>query len=84
MSEHRVYVVGSINQDLLISTSIYPKLGETVHGHSAEYDAGGKGANQAVAAAKRGLHILLEKPLHDSERQPASWAASARTTPASP
>jgi len=54
MSEHRVYVVGSINQDLLISTSSYPKLGETVHGHTVAYDAGGKGANQAVAAARLG------------------------------
>ncbi len=50
----RVHVVGSINQDLLVSTEVYPKLGETVHGIGAESVPGGKGANQAVAAAHLG------------------------------
>lgn len=54
MSEHRVHVVGSINQDLMVSTPVYPKLGETVHGHHVAASPGGKGSNQAVAAATLG------------------------------
>ncbi len=54
MPEHRVFVVGSINQDLMVSTPVYPKLGETVHGHHVTPSPGGKGSNQAVAAARLG------------------------------
>lgn len=55
MSERRVFVVGSINQDLMVSTPAYPELGETVHGHHVKASPGGKASNQAVAAAKLGV-----------------------------
>lgn len=54
MADHDVYVVGSINQDLMVSTPTYPQLGETVHGHHLSKAPGGKGSNQAVAAARLG------------------------------
>lgn len=50
-----VMVVGSANQDLTSYTSILPELGETVMGTAFETSCGGKGANQAVAAASLGI-----------------------------
>ena len=44
-------VIGSANQDLTSYTRIVPTMGETVMGSSFETSCGGKGANQAVAAA---------------------------------
>lgn len=49
-----VVVVGSANQDLVSYTSRSPRPGETVMGQSFETFCGGKGANQAVAAAAVG------------------------------
>ncbi len=48
----RVLVFGSINMDLVVETSTFPRLGETLLGASFATHAGGKGANQAVAAGK--------------------------------
>jgi ribokinase/non-canonical purine NTP pyrophosphatase (RdgB/HAM1 family) len=48
---NRVVVVGSANQDLTSYTAHVPVLGETVLGTSFETSSGGKGANQARAAA---------------------------------
>ncbi len=50
----RVLVFGSINMDLVVETSTFPRLGETLPGASFATHAGGKGANQAVAAARLG------------------------------
>ena len=48
----RIVVVGSINLDLVAATERIPIAGETVAGSSFQTFAGGKGANQAVAAAR--------------------------------
>ncbi len=50
-----VAVVGSANQDLTTYTTRFPVKGETVLGKSFEHSCGGKGANQAVAAASLGI-----------------------------
>lgn len=50
-------VVGSINADLVVHTARHPKPGETLLGHGGEITAGGKGANQAVAAALLGARV---------------------------
>ena len=50
---NNIYVLGSINMDLVISTTYLPKKGETVNGSNFFLNSGGKGANQAVAAAKQ-------------------------------
>ena len=50
----RIVVVGSSNTDLVIKTRSIPRPGETVLGGSFLMAAGGKGANQAVAAARLG------------------------------
>jgi ribokinase len=55
-----IFVVGSINQDFVLRTERRPRPGETVTGAVLSLHAGGKGANQAVAAALlRGSVALL-------------------------
>ena len=55
----RIAVVGGINQDIVIHLPRIPRPGETVHhGRLARY-AGGKGANQAVAAARAGAAVSM-------------------------
>ena len=50
----RVYVAGSINMDVVASVPRHPTVGETIAGTSLNHYPGGKGANQAVAAARMG------------------------------
>lgn len=54
-----IAVVGSLNMDLLITTDRLPSKGETVSGTNLQYLPGGKGANQAVAAAKLGGKVEM-------------------------
>jgi hypothetical protein len=49
-----IVVVGSVNADLVVKIDRLPKAGETIAGSSLEFFPGGKGANQAAAAAKLG------------------------------
>ena len=49
-----VVILGSINMDLVVKTPRFPQPGETLTGHTFFTAPGGKGANQAVAAAKLG------------------------------
>ena len=55
----RVVVVGSVNMDLIVNVPHLPRPGETVVGDSLLRAAGGKGANQAVAAARLGADVTL-------------------------
>ena len=55
----RVFVAGSINMDVVATAERHPRLGETVAGREVLYFPGGKGANQAVAAAKLGAATTL-------------------------
>ena len=52
-------VVGSLNVDSVVAVDRHPKPGETVAGRGIRYFPGGKGANQAVAAAKLGAATTL-------------------------
>src|ERR1700756_450522 len=55
----RVFVAGSINMDVVATAERHPQVGETVAGNAVLYFPGGKGANQAVAAAKLGASTAL-------------------------
>lgn len=59
MTGRKVTVIGSINMDLVTSTTQIPKVGETVLGNSFHSIPGGKGANQAVAAARLGADVTM-------------------------
>lgn len=53
----KIVVVGSINMDLVTITNQLPEVGETVMGELFQTSPGGKGANQAIAAAKLGADV---------------------------
>lgn len=55
----KITVIGSINMDLVTKTNQIPKVGETLLGESFFTIPGGKGANQAVAAARLGSDVTL-------------------------
>ncbi len=55
----RLCVIGSINMDLVARVERFPKPGETLVGESFGTYPGGKGANQAVAAARLGADVLM-------------------------
>ncbi len=59
MSETDVVVVGSLNHDLTVVVPHHPVPGETVLGTDHFTGAGGKGANQAVAAARLGAGVAM-------------------------
>ena len=54
-----VLVVGSINTDLVVAVPALPQAGETVLGDDLQRIGGGKGANQAVAAARLGARTAF-------------------------
>lgn len=54
-----ICIVGSSNIDLTSRVPHLPKLGETLIGHSFYFGFGGKGANQAVMAAKLGARVMM-------------------------
>ncbi|MBQ5927197.1 MAG: ribokinase [Clostridia bacterium] len=54
-----VYVIGSINTDLVIGAPYMPASGETLTGSGFFTAHGGKGANQAVAAARLGGKVVM-------------------------
>lgn len=57
---NRIVVVGSSNTDMIVQVSRIPRPGETIIGGQFTMAAGGKGANQAVAAARAGgtVHLI--------------------------
>ncbi|MGH1831024.1 ribokinase [Enterococcus gilvus] len=54
---NKITVVGSINLDTTIRTEQFPKPGETIHSKEVFTNGGGKGANQAIAAARNGAQV---------------------------
>ncbi|MEK3888389.1 ribokinase [Bacillus sp. FSL K6-3431] len=55
----KITVVGSINMDMVTITNQLPKMGETIIGQQFQMNPGGKGANQAVAAARLGAQVRM-------------------------
>ena len=54
-----IVVVGSLNMDLVVQVPVIPEPGETVLGDHFTTYPGGKGANQAVAAARLGASVSM-------------------------
>lgn len=59
LSNKTILVVGSSNTDMVIKTNHFPAPGETILGGQFLMNAGGKGANQAVAAARLGGKVTF-------------------------
>lgn len=59
MGTNKIIVIGSSNTDMVVKSSVLPKPGETILGGTFLMNAGGKGANQAVAAARLGGDVML-------------------------
>ena len=55
----KIVVVGSSNTDMVVQTAKIPAAGQTILGEKLVMAAGGKGANQAVAAARLGMDVTL-------------------------
>ncbi len=64
---NKIAVVGSLNIDLVAVTDVSPKMGETVIGKDFSMYPGGKGANQAVAAARLGGNIEIFGTIGDDQ-----------------
>ena len=62
-----VAVIGSVNLDLVATTARLPGPGETVSGTAYAEHAGGKGLNQAVAAARTGAGVVMVGAVGDDE-----------------
>ena len=54
-----ILVVGSLNADLVLRAPRFPEPGETISGEDLQVIPGGKGANQAVAAARLGASVSM-------------------------
>jgi len=70
-----VLVVGSVNEDIVVSVERLPGPGETLLASEFALSCGGKGANQAVAAARDGARVALAGAVGDDdagERQAAA------------
>jgi ribokinase len=88
-----VVVVGSVNLDIVIGVSHHPRPGETVVGGDRNELQGGKGANQAVAAARLGRAVTFVGRVGDDDagtllreglRAEGVDVAHLRTDPAAP
>jgi len=73
-----IVVFGSINLDLVTRVGRFPRAGETIEGSSFGIYAGGKGANQALAAARAGATVRLFGAVgRDGFAEPAlAWLAA--------
>lgn len=63
----RIVVVGSANMDMVISAADFPQPGETLTGYGFMTNHGGKGANQAVAAARLGANVSFVGKVGDDD-----------------
>ena len=67
VSKPKIVVLGGINMDVVANVRRMPEPGETVHGYSFFMAGGGKGANQAVAAARLGAEVRMVGRVGDDD-----------------
>jgi ribokinase len=81
MSDSRkpIVVVGSIMMDLVTRTPRIPAIGQTLIGTAFETNQGGKGANQAVAAARLGYPAAMVATTRMDPRSSRACNARAST-----
>ncbi|MDZ4991396.1 ribokinase [Clostridium perfringens] len=64
---NKICVLGSMNMDLVLKVKDMPKVGETILSKSFQKIAGGKGANQAVAAKRSGAEVFMVSKIGKDE-----------------
>ena len=74
MKQPSIVVVGSSNTDMIIKLDRIPRPGETILGGEFITAAGGKGANQAVGAARAGGNVTFVA----TRRQRHVWPTGSR------
>ena len=67
MDKPKIVVLGGINMDVVATVERMPERGETVHGEGFFMAGGGKGANQAVAAARLGADVSMVGRVGDDD-----------------
>ncbi|MCJ2164710.1 MULTISPECIES: ribokinase [unclassified Pseudodesulfovibrio] len=67
MPKKKLVVIGSVNADHVLQLETFPRPGETVVGHGYQVIPGGKGANQAVAAARLGADVSFVACVGDDD-----------------
>lgn len=77
METKRIFITGSLNTDLVIASPYIPEAGETVTGSGFMTAGGGKGANQATAAARLGGSVRMCGAVGDDPFGAALLAALA-------
>ncbi|OOK79008.1 pfkB carbohydrate kinase family protein [Mycobacterium kansasii] len=84
MTARRVCVVGSLNMDLTFAVTTLPRPGETVLASALNCAPGGKGGNQAVAAARAGAHVQFVGAVGDDaaadQLRPTCWPTVSALT----
>ncbi|HEX2949493.1 MAG TPA: ribokinase [Armatimonadota bacterium] len=78
MDKSKLLVIGSTNTDMVVEASSLPVPGQTVLGGSFRMTPGGKGANQAVAAARNGADVTFITALGDDNLGTESLARFSR------
>ena len=63
----KILVVGSLVMDLIVSTPRFPAKGETVIGSGFQTASGGKGANQAIQAARLGASVTMVRKIGEDD-----------------
>jgi len=74
----KILVVGSLNMDLVVSVNRHPQIGQTILGGKFATFPGGKGANQAVAAARAGASVAFVGRVGDDSLGREALAALGR------
>ncbi len=64
---NNIYVLGSMNMDMVLKVNNMPKVGETILANSMDKIPGGKGANQAVAAKRSGAQVYMVSKVGQDE-----------------
>ncbi len=73
MAAPRILIIGSTNTDMVVQAPALPAPGQTVLGGAFRMTPGGKGANQAVAAARAGGAVTFLTAVGDA----SGWGSSA-------
>lgn len=66
-TDESIYILGSFNVDIVSETTALPQIGQTIRASATHFYAGGKGTNQAVAAAKINNNVHLTVKLGSDE-----------------